>query len=142
MEGNLSAKSSVAINAPTGKVWEALTTPSIIKKWFLGVNTMTDWKVGSPIVHTGEWQGKPYEDKGEIVKFEPRKKLVHTHWSPLSGLPDERENYQEVSWDLKEHDGKTDLTVSENNVSSEKAKAVSEKTWGMVLNNLKELVEQ
>jgi uncharacterized protein YndB with AHSA1/START domain len=44
MESNLSMKSSVAINAPSGKVWEALTTPSIIKKWFLGVNTMTDWK--------------------------------------------------------------------------------------------------
>jgi uncharacterized protein YndB with AHSA1/START domain len=137
MESNLSLKSSVAINASTGKVWEALTTPSIIKKWFLGVNTMTDWQVGSPIVHTGEWQGKHYEDKGEIVKFEPRKKSVHTHWSALSGLPDARENYQEVTWDLKEHDGKTDLTVSENNVPSEKAKITSEKTWAMVLNNLK-----
>jgi uncharacterized protein YndB with AHSA1/START domain len=76
------------------------------------------------------------------VRFEPRKQLVQTHWSPLSGLPDARENYQEVTWDLKEHDGKTDLTVSENNLPSEKAKSMSEKTWGMVLNNLKELVEQ
>jgi hypothetical protein len=64
---------------------------------FFGVEIQTD-RTGSSLVHTGEWQGKPYEDKGTIVRFEPEELLVHTHWSPLSGLPDRPENYQQVTW--------------------------------------------
>ena len=139
---NLRTESSVSINAPIGKVWEALTTPTTIKKWFFGVDTITDWKVGSPIVHKGEWQGKPYEDKGNILKIEPRKMLKHSHWSALSGLADSPQNYQEVTWALTPDDGKTDLTVSEVNIPSEKAKVTSEKGWDTVLTNLKELLEK
>jgi len=45
------------------KVWKALTSPHLIKRWFFGVDTETDWKVGSLPIHRGEHQGKPYEDK-------------------------------------------------------------------------------
>ena len=64
------------------------------------MDTETDWKQGSPIVHRGEWQGKPYVDKGEIVRIEPPHLLVHTHWSDLSGKPDSPEHYQEVTWEV------------------------------------------
>ena len=69
---------SIDIDAPAAKVWDAITKPALRKKWFFGVDTKTDWKVGSPIVHTGEWQGKPYTDKGVVKAFEPDKKLSHT----------------------------------------------------------------
>ena len=141
MPTNLSAKSSITIHAPAEKVWEALTTPALIKEWFFGVDTVTDWKVGSPMVHRGAWQGKPYEDKGTILEFEPPKRLVHTHWSDLSGLPDRPENYQEVTWELAERCGETELTVSEVNLPSDETKAVSETSWKTVLGNLKGLIE-
>jgi uncharacterized protein YndB with AHSA1/START domain len=92
-------------------------------------------------VHRGEWQGKPYEDKGTIIRFEPPELLVHSHWSPASGVPDLPENYQEVTWSLEERDDATVLTVSETNILSEPAKAISEESWKTVLNNLKQLVE-
>lgn len=95
MKTDISTSSSVAIDASVDDVWRAITTPELIKQWFFGVDTETDWKQGSPIVHTGEWQGKPYVDKGEIVRIEPRHVLVHTHWSDLSGTPDSPEHYQE-----------------------------------------------
>src|ERR1700752_4884357 len=135
----LNLKHSVTIDAPAAKVWDALTTPDIIKQWFFGVDTETDWKEGSPIVHRGEWQGKPYEDKGTIVKGEPQRALVHTHWSPASGLPDSEEHYQRVAWTLDGQDGKTELTVTEVNLPSEEAKSVSDQSWQMVLDNLKKL---
>jgi uncharacterized protein YndB with AHSA1/START domain len=138
----LNLKHSVTIDAPTTKVWDALTTPELIKQWFFGVDTETDWKEGSSIVHRGEWQGKPYEDKGTIVKFEPQRALVHTHWSPASGLPDSEENYQRVAWTLDGEDGKTELTVTETNLPSEDAKSVSDQSWQMVLDNLKKLLEE
>jgi uncharacterized protein YndB with AHSA1/START domain len=142
MQDALNAESSITINAPAEKVWEALTTPKIIKDWFFGVDTRTDWKPGSTIVHKGTWEGKPYEDKGKILEIKPPQLLVHSHWSEFSGLPDSPENYQHVTWALSEHGGKTDLSVAEVNLPTEEAKTLSEKNWKTALNSLKELLEK
>jgi uncharacterized protein YndB with AHSA1/START domain len=139
---DLSATSSITIDAPIEEVWRAVTTPSLIKQWFFGVDTETDWKVGSSLVHRGEYQGKAYEDKGEILRFDPPEVLVHTHWSHLSGKPDSPEHYQEVSWVLAQHDGSTELTTTERNLPSQEGKAVSEESWRTVLDNLKDLLER
>jgi len=139
--GKIETSASVTIRASVQGVWEAITTPELIKRWFFGVDTETDWRPGSPIVHRGEWQGKPYEDKGEIVKIEPPRLLVHTHWSPMSGTPDDPEHYQEVTWSLAEQDSSTELTVSERNLPSDEAKAASDQSWPLVLGHLKELLE-
>ena len=141
MTNDLSLQASITIDAPDANVWEALTTPDLIKQWFFGVDTDTDWVEGSPIVHRGQYQGSPYEDKGTILKVEPGRLLVHTHWSPVSGLPDDPENYEEVSWALSERDGKTELTVSEVNLPSEEAKGISEQGWRTVLAALRDLLE-
>ncbi len=105
------------------------------------MDTETDWSEGSPIVHRGEYQGKPYQDKGMIVKVEPERRLVHTHWSSVSRLPDSQENYQEVTWTLDDRMGSTRLTVSEVNLPSEHAKATSEQGWNAALAALKDLLE-
>jgi uncharacterized protein YndB with AHSA1/START domain len=139
---DLSTSASITINASAEEVWKAVTTPELIKQWFFGVDTVTDWKVGSPLVHKGEYQGKPYKDKGEVLRFEPPGLLVHSHWSPVSGKPDSPENYQEVTWALSERNGATELTITEHNLPSDEAKAVSEGSWKTVLNNLKELLER
>ena len=61
--GGLKLKTSIIINAPAAQVWKALTDPAIIKQYFFGTNVETDWKKGSPITWTGEWEGKTYQDK-------------------------------------------------------------------------------
>ena len=89
MKTDISTSSSVADRRARRRGLEGAHDPGArIKQWFFGVDTETDWKQGSPIVHRGEWQGKPYVDKGEIVRIEPPHLLVHTHWSDLSGKPD------------------------------------------------------
>jgi uncharacterized protein YndB with AHSA1/START domain len=135
-------RSSTRIDAPIDRVWKAITTPSEIKRWFFGVDTESEWKVGSPIVHTGEYQGKPYVDKGEILEIEPPKRLVHTHWSDISGKPDMPEHYQTVAWDLLERDGGTQLTITEQNLPSEDAARTSEAAWAGALESLKEMLER
>jgi uncharacterized protein YndB with AHSA1/START domain len=141
MPHDITTSTSVEIAAPAARVWEALMTPELIRRWFFGVDTETDWRPGGPIVHRGEYQGRPYEDRGTILEVEPRRRLVHTHWSPVSGLPDEPEHYQEVTWTLSERDGATELRVSETNLPSEDARAVSEQGWGAALGALKDLLE-
>jgi uncharacterized protein YndB with AHSA1/START domain len=141
MKIDITTSSSVSIDASVDEVWRALTTPELIKQWFFGVDTETDWKQGSPIVHRGEWQGKPYIDKGEIVRNEPPHLLVHTHWSDLSGKPDSPEHYQEVTWEVAERNGDSELTITEHNLPSAEAKEASDQVWSMVLRNLKEMLE-
>ncbi len=138
---DLGTTTSVTIRAPIEEVWKAITTPDLIKRWFFGVDTETDWQVGSALVHRGEWQGKPYEDTGTILRSEPPTTLVHSHWSPASGLPDRPEHYQEVTWSLSDRDGETVLTVAETNLPSQEAKAISERSWKAALTNLKEQLE-
>jgi uncharacterized protein YndB with AHSA1/START domain len=132
----------IVIEAPMEEVWRALTTPRIIKQWFFGVETESDWKEGGPIVHHGEYQGRAYEDKGEILKMEPLVRLVHTHWSPFSGTPDSPENYQTVTYELPRMETVARLTVSETNLPSVEAAGVSEGRWDAVLKDLKFLLEQ
>ena len=134
--------SSTRIDAPIDRVWQAITTPSEIKQWFFGVDTESDWQVGGDLVHRGEYQGKPYIDKGTILEFEPPKRLVHTHWSDGSGKPDTPENYQHVAWDLAEQGGGTELTITERNLPSDEAAATSEQAWKGALGSLKELLER
>jgi uncharacterized protein YndB with AHSA1/START domain len=138
---DISTNQSITIAAPIEWVWEALTTPDQIKQWFFGVDTETDWRKGSPIVHRGEYQGRPYEDRGHILDIEPPTRLVHSHWSPVSGLPNAPENHEIVAWELSERDGGTELTVRESNLASEEARRTSEESWRMVLGNLKRLLE-
>jgi uncharacterized protein YndB with AHSA1/START domain len=142
MMGILTTEESITIGAPITRVWETLTTPELIKQWFFGVDTETDWRKGSPIVHRGEYQGRPYEDRGEILEIEPPRLLVHSHWSPVSGLPDTPENHERVSWELSERDDGTELTIRESNLASEEARATSEQSWRLVLKNLKQFLER
>jgi uncharacterized protein YndB with AHSA1/START domain len=141
MDKNFIAKASIKINAPRSKVWEALTAPKYTKKIFFGADVISNWKVGSPIIYKGEWEGKPYEDKGLILKFEPEKLLVTTHWSPLSGVPDIPENYHTVSYELSGQDGSTEVKLTQDNNASEDEKMHSEQNWKMMLENMKKMLE-
>jgi len=130
------------INAPTTKVWDALINPEQIKMYLFGTQTHCDWKVGSPIRFTGEWDGKSYEDKGTILAIEKEKILSYDYWSNFSGVADVPENYQIVTFQLKIVEGKIRLSLTQQNIRSEEAKSHSEENWKMVLNSLKELVEK
>lgn len=135
------ATASTTINASSSKVWEAITKPELIKQYLFGTDVISDWTVGSPILYRGEWQGKPFEDRGKILEIEPEKRLVSTHWSPMSGVPDLPENYHTVTYRLLEKDGGTEVTILQDNNASEEEKAHSEQNWKAVLDGMKRLLE-
>jgi len=141
MDKTFTAKATTTINAPASKVWKALTTPEILKQYYFGADIVSDWKVGSSIVYKGQWQGKSYEDKGTILAFEPNKLLVATHWSPLSGVPDSPENYHKVTYELSEQNGKTTLTLTQDNNATEEEKNQNDQFWKTLLDGLKKLLE-
>ncbi|MEP6677042.1 MAG: SRPBCC family protein [Ferruginibacter sp.] len=142
MKNNITGQASITIDKPVSKVWEALTKPELIKKYFFGTDTHTDWKPGSPIRFTGEYQGKKYEDKGTILDVETNKFIKYNYWSSMSGIEDKPENYVNITYDLNELDGKTVLTIVQENIPDEKMKAHSEENWKKVLQGLKDMLEK
>lgn len=142
MNKNHIAKAAMLINAPASRVWDAITKPELIKQYLFDTDVISDWQVGSPILYRGEWEGKPFEDKGTILKIERGKQLVSTHWSPLSGVPDTPENYHTVTYDLVPNEDKTELTITQDNNADEQEKLHSEENWKAVLVGLKKLLEQ
>ncbi len=135
------AEATTTINAPASRVWEALTNPKLIKQYLFGADVISDWKEGSPILYKGIYEGKAYEDKGSVLKVEPEKLLLITHWSPLSGSPDTPENYHKVSYELSVEDGSTRLTITQDNNSSEEEQEQNAKFWTMVLDGMKKVLE-
>jgi len=107
-----------------------------------GSSVSTDWKPGSPIVWKGEYQGKTFEDKGEIVEVERPRLLKLTHFSPSSGLEDRPENYHTLVYELEEREGKTYLSLSQDNNATEDAAAESRANWETMLEGLKQVVER
>jgi uncharacterized protein YndB with AHSA1/START domain len=135
------AKATIAINAPTSKVWDALTKPEFISQYLFGTQVTTDWRVGSPITYEGTWEGKAYKDKGQVLQVEPGKLLVSTFWSSLSGLPDVPASYQTVRYELAAEDGGTRLTVTQDNNATRQDANHSEQNWNIVLEGIKKLLE-
>ena len=143
MKGQFVAEKQITVDASIDAVWQALTDPEKVKEYMHGTNMETDWKVGSPIAWKGEWKGKSYEDKGMVQAFEPKRLLEVTHWSPMGGSEDKPENYHTVTYELAEHNGKTVLTLhQDNNASQEEADKMAENNWGPVLEGLKAVAEK
>lgn len=142
MENTFTATATTTINAAPSKVWEALTNPEMVKKYLFGTEMNVDsWEVGSKITYKGSWEGKEYEDKGEILEIEPEKILVSTYWSSFSGMADVPENYQKVTYKLEAEGEQTKLTIIQEGSKSEEAAKHSQQNWEAVLGELKKLVE-
>ena len=139
----LSATASIQINAPKDEVWQALTDPKAVKAYLFGTDVHTDWKKDSPITYTGVWQGKSYEDKGVIIDIKPGEFYHSTYLSSMSGKEDKPENYNNVIWKLTEDgNGGTIASVSQDNINTEEEKLHSQNNWSMVLNGIKNWVEE
>jgi uncharacterized protein YndB with AHSA1/START domain len=139
---NIMAKESTTINVPASRVWEALTNPELIKQYFFGTYASSDWKEGSPITFTGEWEGKQYEDKGTIMRIRPGKMLRYNFWSSMSGVEDKEENYIIITYELEESNNSTSVTITQQNIPTEEMKEHSEENWRKVLEGLKRLLER
>lgn len=141
MDKDLIARASVTINAPSVEVWDALVNPEAIKQYMFDTNVATDWREGSPITWKGEWQGKPYEDKGVILQFKPGRTLQYSHFSPLAGLPDKPENYHTVTIEVSEEGDQTHVSLAQDNNPTEEERDHSEKNWEMMLTALQKFLE-
>jgi uncharacterized protein YndB with AHSA1/START domain len=144
MTQTYSASTSTDIAAPPEAVWRALTDPALIARYLHGTTVETEWVEGSPIVWRGEWQGREYEDKGEVVTLDRPRVLVVTHWSPLTGEPDDPAHHHHVRYDVEPlGSDRTRLTLTHGNAATqEAADGMVENGWRPTLEALKQVVEE
>jgi uncharacterized protein YndB with AHSA1/START domain len=142
--GDLIATKTVTFNAPTPKVWDALTNPEIMKKWMseTEINIATDWKVGSPMIIYGNVHGIKFKNSGTVLQFEREKILQYSHLSSLSRLPDEPENYSVMEFTLVPVEDQTSLTLTLRNFPTESIQKHLVFYWNVTLEVLKRTLEE
>jgi len=142
MNKELKVTQELLINADISKVWDAIVNPEIVKQYFFGTQVESEWKEGSPIVFSGEFDGKQYRDKGTILAIDPKKFLQYSYWSGFSGLEDKAENYSLVTYELETVDSAVKLTMTQEGFANEQGHQHAVQGWEMVLNGLKNIVEK
>jgi uncharacterized protein YndB with AHSA1/START domain len=133
----LIATASTVVDADKKKVWQAITDPAEVKQWFFGTDLATDWTPGSPITWSGEWEGKPYQDKGEVVAVDEPNRLEVTHFSPLTGQEDVPESYHTLVYALDADEEGTKVTITQDNNGDQDEADRNAATWAQMLESLK-----
>src|ERR1044071_200136 len=133
--------STIMINAPKEKVWDALTKPELVKLWQFGSDLVTDWKVGSPIRFITEWQGTVFEQWGHVLEVRPGSLLRYNLFAPRPGLEDKPENYFVMSYVLTGGDGQTQLEITQEDNRPGAAQEEPQGEENPVLQSLKKVAE-
>ncbi|WP_313539015.1 SRPBCC family protein [Leifsonia aquatica] len=136
------ARTSLPIAAPRDAIWHALTDPDTIARFMYGTRVTTDWRAGSPITYRGEWEGKPYEDKGTILEIVPGERLVTSYYSPLSGKQDIPDSYQTVSYLLADDGDRTLVTITQDGCADRAEAERMSANWASTLESLRSVVEK
>lgn len=138
---------TIIIKAPPYTVWDTLTNPDMIRQWVgepeMGIEIITDWKVGNPIVIKGFHHIK-FENKGTVLHVEPNKVLQYNYLSSLSRLPDKPENYSIVEFRLAPAplENQTSLTLTLSNFPTETIFKHLDFYWKTTVEIIKKVIEK
>jgi len=146
---SLFIRNSITINAPAAKVWDALVNPEETKKYMFGCEALSDWRIGSPLLWKGLYEGKEMIFvKGNIVDIKPERYLAYTVIDPNSTIEDIPENYLTITYELSQDNGKTLFKVSQGDYSTVadgerrfKESSNNGEGWNPILVEIKKLVE-
>jgi len=121
------------------RLWEALTGAEFAKQYWRGAHPVADWKVG------GAWKlmfpdGR-VADAGEIVAFEPNKKLA-IRWRNEFMPELKAEGWSLCTMEIELVEGTVKLTVT-HGMEREGSKFIVAVSggWPQILSNLKSLLE-
>jgi uncharacterized protein YndB with AHSA1/START domain len=143
MAETLVAHVSMTIRAPRAKVWDALVDPEKIKQYILVSDVVSEWREGSSIVWKSEFQGKPFEILGKVLRLDPERLLEFDQSRPIfrASQAARSSDYHRVTIELSDEGEQTQLSLTEQGNKTERELAHSEGGWRMALGNMKALLE-
>ena len=138
------AHASVTIDASRARDWDARVNPETIREYMPVTEVLSEWRADSPIVWKSEFQGRPFEVRGKILRLEPERLLEYDHSLPIfksSRVTDSDERNQRVTIELRDGGGQTHLWVTEQGNRNKRELEHSEGGWRMALHGMKALLE-
>ena len=136
------------------KLWQALTEPAFVTRYFGGGGPRSDWRVGSPVLWSMSGE-EPHDWDQQVLGADRPRRLSYSwhNYQPemqeIFGWSDERlaelqqEKRSKVTFDIEEAgDGAVRLTVTHDDFVPDSAmrEGVSQ-GWPSILSNLKSLLE-
>lgn len=136
--------SSIEIDALAQKIWDTLTKPELVRLWD-SAEISTTWEPGSRIYFRSEWNEEVYEQWGKVIEFIPPLFLKYSLTRVFDHRPDldVLDNYFYLSYALNESNGKTTLTITEEDSRRRTGRdSTGDEQKNRVLKVIKELAER
>ncbi|HEX4221973.1 MAG TPA: SRPBCC domain-containing protein [Pseudonocardiaceae bacterium] len=135
------ATAETEVHASPRRVWAALTEPEQIAVYMGGSRVETTWTVGEEITWSGEYNGRPFKDKGTVLTYDEPNVLSVTHYSPLMGQDDKPENYHTLVYTLTADGDVTRLAMTQDNCADATQAEQFSRNWQSMIDGLKTFVE-
>lgn len=136
---------TIQIKASLSVVWNTLTNPDLMSQWMgepeMGLEILTDWKVGSAIIIRGFHHVK-FENRGTVLEFEPNRVLKYDYLSSTSQLPDKQENHTVIEFRLTPDNDQTSLKLTLSNFPTESIFKHVDFYWRTTMGIIKDSAEQ
>jgi uncharacterized protein YndB with AHSA1/START domain len=128
------------IRATPEEVWQAITDPATVARFFFGQRREAVYEVGGRIRSWSPDGKQPWGDN-VILECDPPGRLVHT-WRSLYDPEMAAEPESRVTWEIEEQPGGfSKLTLVHDRMDASPKTAASVRGWSYILSNLKTVME-
>jgi uncharacterized protein YndB with AHSA1/START domain len=128
------------IKASQEEVWDAITNPTIVAKFFHGARIESTYEVGAKLRSLSPDGSDTWGDN-TILEFDPPRRLVHT-WRSLYDPVLAAEPESRVTWEIEAQPGGfARLTLIHDRLDAAPKTAASVRGWTYILSNLKTVIE-
>ena len=128
------------IKATQEQVWDAITNPEIVAKFFHGAQVESTYEVGTKIRSLSPDRSEIWGEN-TILECDPPRRLVQT-WRSLYDPEMAAEAESRVTWEIEAQPGGiSKLTLIHDRLENSPKTAASVRGWSYILSNLKTVVE-
>jgi uncharacterized protein YndB with AHSA1/START domain len=143
MVNDLVVSRSVVLNASPERVWEALTHPGMTKHYMYNCAVSSDWKPGSPVRWSGDYNGRTLDEQGDIIDIIPGRLLKYSGFDRLADGDISRDGNIYITHELIPIGAKTKLLTTLEHFEGDESRAeYAAQQWDFeILPRLQTLVE-